>query len=87
MSYITNARVIMNRWPTPKCTRRMGRWNVRTMYAIGNKVMREMRRYHDGLLGLLVSVDGTGSGKIEHSSLDHHVTPGDQTTITAMVLP
>lgn len=49
----------------PKITRRIGTWNVRTMYATGKtaQVMKEMRRYRLDILGIS-ECRWTGSGKI-----------------------
>ena len=49
----------------PKVTRRIGTWNVRSMYATGKtaQVLREMRRYHLDILGIS-ECRSTGSGKI-----------------------
>ena len=69
MTYIgqshKEARVQNESLANPKVTRRIGTWNVRTMYATGKsaQVMREMRRYHLDILGIS-ECRWTGSGKI-----------------------
>jgi len=50
---------------TPKISRKIGTWNVRTMFAIGKttQVVREMRRYQLDILGIS-ECRWTGSGKV-----------------------
>ena len=52
----------------PKVTRRIGTWNVRTMYSIGKtaQVVSEMHRYNLDILGIN-ECRWTGSGKIRTS--------------------
>ena len=53
----------------PKVTRRIGTWNFRTMYSIGNtaQVVNEMHRYNLDILGIS-EYRSTGSGKIRTST-------------------
>jgi len=53
----------------PKVTRRIGTWNVRTMYSIGKtaQVVNEMHRYNLDILGIS-ECRWTGSGKFRTST-------------------
>ena len=54
---------------TPKSTRRIGTWNVRTMFAIGKtaQIVREMQRNHLDILGIS-ECRWTASGKVKTST-------------------
>ena len=63
----------------PKVIRRIGTWNVRTMYSIGKtaQVVNEMNRYNLGILGIS-ECRWTGSGKIRTSTGDYIVGRHDK---------
>ena len=63
------ARWLTDSLANPKVTRKIGTWNVRTMFSIGKtaQTVREMRKYHLDILGVS-ECRWTGSGKTKTST-------------------